>query len=194
MRYRKAGFNRLSIGVQSADDGLFKSLGPPAQFRTQVTEAVFNARSRFENINGSHIRHPHRPEKTGADTLNKALTLKPEHFSCYGAEKLSKGTPLYAFKDSLLSRTTIRERICTFAKVGWSVLASERIDSSFCPARVSVAAQPEILDCTGVYEFRRPHTLMSAIPVQLHSRPLKIHHQYSLRQYSGRPARGHQRF
>lgn len=97
---RKAGFNRLSIGVQAADDGLLKSLGRRHDF-AQVTEAVFNARKAgFENISLDLIYGlPSQTREGWADTLNKALTLKPEHFSCYGL-KIEKGTPLYAFKDS----------------------------------------------------------------------------------------------
>ncbi len=97
---RKAGFNRISFGVQSTDDGLLKSLGRRHNF-AQVVDAVANARKAgFENVSLDLIYGlPSQTRESWADTLNKAITLKPEHFSCYGL-KIEKGTPLYTFRDS----------------------------------------------------------------------------------------------
>jgi putative oxygen-independent coproporphyrinogen III oxidase len=97
---RKAGFNRISIGVQSANDGILKSLGRRHDF-AQAAETVENARKAgFDNISVDLIYGlPSQTREDWADTLNKAAALKPDHFSCYGL-KIEKGTPLYLYKDS----------------------------------------------------------------------------------------------
>ena len=100
VRLRKAGINRLSIGAQCADDGILKSIGRLHTF-AQVEEAVKNARQAgFENISIDLIYGlPSQTREGWAETLNRAVNLKPEHLSCYGL-KIEEGTPLYMFKDS----------------------------------------------------------------------------------------------
>lgn len=97
---RKAGFNRISFGVQSADDGLLKSLGRLHTFE-KAEEAFYMARNAgFKNINIDLIYGlPSQTREGWSDTLAKAAALQPEHFSCYGL-KIEPGTPLYEFKDS----------------------------------------------------------------------------------------------
>ncbi len=100
VKLRKAGFNRLSIGVQSANDGILKSVGRLHNF-TQAEEAVHNARKAgFENISLDLIYGlPSQTREDWADTITRAAALKPEHLSCYGL-KIEEGTALYPFKDS----------------------------------------------------------------------------------------------
>lgn len=100
VKLRKAGFNRISLGAQCADDGLLKSIGRLHNF-AQVEEAVKNARKAgFENVSLDLIYGlPSQTREAWADTLMKAVSLKPDHFSCYGL-KIEEGTALYPFKDS----------------------------------------------------------------------------------------------
>ncbi|MDR0446017.1 MAG: radical SAM family heme chaperone HemW [Oscillospiraceae bacterium] len=99
-RLRRAGFNRLSLGVQSADDKALRGLGRVHSFRDAET-AVEAARSAgFRNI-GVDMMYG-LPGQTGAewsDSLLRAMALGPDHISCYGL-KIEEGTPFYIFRDS----------------------------------------------------------------------------------------------
>ena len=100
VKLRRAGFNRLSIGAQSANDGILKSVGRLHNF-AKVEETVESARrAGFENVSLDLIYGlPSQTREDWADTLTKTLALKPEHFSCYGL-KIEEGTALYPYKDS----------------------------------------------------------------------------------------------
>ncbi len=100
MRLRRAGFNRLSIGVQCADDAILKSLGRKHTFQ-DAEEAVLNAREAgFKNISIDLIFGlPSQTRDGWADSLGRAAALKTEHISCYGL-KVDEGSQLYIYKDS----------------------------------------------------------------------------------------------
>lgn len=85
-RMKKAGFNRLSFGVQSTDDGLLKSLGRLHSFK-QAEDAFYAARNvGFKNISLDLMYGlPSQTREAWADTLVRAAALQPEHFSCYGS-------------------------------------------------------------------------------------------------------------
>lgn len=95
-----AGVNRLSLGAQSANDDILKLIGRRHNWK-QVEAAVENARAAgFKNVSLDLIYGlPSQTRADWADTLSKALALKPEHLSCYGL-KLEEGTPMYGYKDS----------------------------------------------------------------------------------------------
>ena len=97
---RKNGVNRLSIGVQTTDDDLAKSLGRRHTIK-QVEQTINRARKvGFDNISIDLIYGlPSQTKENWARTLNKAIALKPDHISAYGL-KIEEGTPLYLFKDS----------------------------------------------------------------------------------------------
>ncbi len=99
-RMRRAGFNRLSIGVQTTDDALLKSLGRKHSY-ADAEQAVLNAReSGFDNISIDLIYGlPSQTRDGWADTLGRAAALKTEHISCYGL-KIDEGSQLYIYKDS----------------------------------------------------------------------------------------------
>jgi putative oxygen-independent coproporphyrinogen III oxidase len=92
---RKEGVNRLSIGVQSANNDILKLIGRRHNFK-QAENAVKSARDAgFDNISLDLIYGlPSQSRADWADTLSKAIALKPEHISCYGL-KLEEGTPMY---------------------------------------------------------------------------------------------------
>ncbi len=99
-RMRKSGFNRLSIGVQSANDGILRSQGRKHTF-AQAAETVRQARNAgFDNISCDIIYGlPSQTREDWADTVMRVAALKPEHISCYGL-KIAEGTPLWPYRDS----------------------------------------------------------------------------------------------
>jgi oxygen-independent coproporphyrinogen-3 oxidase len=92
---RRAGFNRLSLGVQAADDALLASLGRPHTF-AQARQAVELARKAgFQNLSLDLIYGlPGQSMENWQDTVEQALALSPEHLSAYGL-KVEEGTPLF---------------------------------------------------------------------------------------------------
>jgi len=97
---RKEGVNRLSIGAQTANDGIGKSLGRRHRFK-HVEQVVDRARrADFDNISLDLIYGlPSQSKADWVDTLNRAMTLRPDHVSCYGL-RIEEGTPLHLYKDS----------------------------------------------------------------------------------------------
>ena len=98
---RRAGFNRLSLGVQSADDGQLAALGRPHNFR-QAQEAVAAARkAKIKNLSLDLIYGlPGQSLESWRETVEKAAALEPEHLSCYGL-KVEENTPLWDMQASL---------------------------------------------------------------------------------------------
>ncbi len=98
-KLRRAGFNRISIGVQTDQDDQLKSLGRPHTFE-QAKQAVQVAREAgFENVSLDLIYGlPNQTRDQWANTLQRIIDLRPEHISCYGL-RVEEGTPLYTYKD-----------------------------------------------------------------------------------------------
>ena len=98
---RRAGFNRLSLGVQSTDDALLRRIGRVHTYE-QVQQAVTAARkAKIENLSLDLIYG--LPDQTMEDwqrTLADAVALGPEHLSCYGL-KVEEGTPLWQQRQQL---------------------------------------------------------------------------------------------
>ena len=91
---KAAGFNRLSLGVQSTHKELLSLIGRIHNF-PEAQQAVAEARTAgFSNINLDLIFG--LPTQTAAQwrqSLREILALQPEHISCYGLQ-LEEGTPL----------------------------------------------------------------------------------------------------
>ena len=92
---RRAGFNRLSLGMQSANDDELREIGRIHTF-SQVEAAVEAARKAgFQNLSLDLIYGlPGQSAESWNHSLNAAVSLTPQHLSCYGL-KLEEGTPLY---------------------------------------------------------------------------------------------------
>ena len=92
---KKEGVNRISLGVQSANDDLLKIIGRRHNF-TQVRQAVNDIRAEgFGNLSVDLIYGlPIQNKNDWADTLARTVDLRPDHISCYGL-KLEPGTPMY---------------------------------------------------------------------------------------------------
>ena len=97
--YRAAGVNRLSLGVQSLDDGLLAAIGR-IHTAAQAREAVALARAAgFDNVNlDLMLGLPGQSVAQWERTLDEAIALVPEHLSCYSLI-VEEGTPLSAQLD-----------------------------------------------------------------------------------------------
>lgn len=91
---RRAGFNRLSMGLQSACPSELAAIHR-AHSVEQGDEAVVAARAaNIKNLSLDLIYGlPGQTEESWHNTLEHALSLQPEHLSCYGL-KVEEGTPL----------------------------------------------------------------------------------------------------
>ena len=93
---RREGFNRLSLGMQSAHDRELREIGRIHDFG-QVRLAVEAARrARLENLSLDLIYGlPGQSLEAWQENLAAAVDLAPKHLSCYGL-KVEEGTPLFA--------------------------------------------------------------------------------------------------
>ena len=94
-RWRAAGVNRLSIGVQSFSDTELRALG--RLHTADEAEAFYRAarRAGFANI-GLDLMYgiPGQTAASLAETLRRAVALSPEHISAYSLQ-VEEGTPFY---------------------------------------------------------------------------------------------------
>lgn len=93
--FRRAGINRISFGLQSANDNELRSIGRIHNF-SQFQESFSFAREvGFDNINVDIMSAlPGQTVEGYKKTLEKVLTLNPEHISAYSLI-VEDGTPLY---------------------------------------------------------------------------------------------------
>jgi oxygen-independent coproporphyrinogen-3 oxidase len=137
--YRSAGVNRLSLGVQSFDDGLLKSLGRLHDSR--MGKETFNKarRAGFDNVNIDLIYGvPGQTVDIWERDIHDAIELAPEHISAYNltiepetefGRLYSQGKLIppgedeqrkmyYLLVDMLPDRELDRYEISNFARVG----------------------------------------------------------------------------
>ena len=100
-RLKAEGFNRVSLGVQCADDAILKAIGRPHNFAQAVAAVDKIRRAGFTNLSVDLIYGLPGQDMDGWNkTLDKVLSLHPEHISCYGLTA-EPGTPIYQYRDSL---------------------------------------------------------------------------------------------
>ena len=106
--YRKAGFNRISIGAQSLNDSELKMLGRVHDC-AMFYETFENARKAgFTNINVDVMSAlPNQSLDSYVTTLKKVIDLKPEHISAYSLI-VEEGTPFYEMDLELPDEDTDR--------------------------------------------------------------------------------------
>lgn len=103
--FRRAGINRLSIGLQSAQNEELKKLGRIHSYE-EFLENYFLARDAgFTNINIDLMSAlPGQSMGSFRDTLHKVCKLSPEHISAYSLI-VEKGTPFYtAYEEDVRRR------------------------------------------------------------------------------------------
>ena len=96
LEMRRAGFNRISIGVQSFDDAELRALGR-RHTAERAAQAVRDARQAgFENVSlDLMFGLPNQRVSTWERSVERALALGPDHISAY-ALTLEPGTPMEA--------------------------------------------------------------------------------------------------
>lgn len=93
--YRRAGINRISFGMQSADDGELKLLGRIHTWKDCVETVRMSREAGFDNVSIDLMMNlPGQTKEQFSETIAKALELKPEHISAYSLI-IEEGTPFY---------------------------------------------------------------------------------------------------
>lgn len=91
--YKTAGINRISIGLQSADDDMLKKMGRLHNYDQFVASYNAARRAGFDNINIDVMSGlPGQTIHTFVDTLSKVIDYQPEHISVYSLS-IEPGTP-----------------------------------------------------------------------------------------------------
>lgn len=130
--YRQSGINRLSIGLQSADNRELKLLGRVHTFDQFLKTYELAREAGFANINVDLMNSlPGQTADSFLATLQKVCRLRPEHVSAYSLI-IEKGTPFYdlykfdAVKQAAGMQTDAlptEEEVCAMTKMTERVLA-----------------------------------------------------------------------
>lgn len=93
--YHTCGINRISIGLQSADDEELKVLGRIHCYDDFLKSFQRARQAGFTNINVDLMSAlPGQTVQSWKNTLRKVMMLKPEHISAYSLI-IEEGTPFY---------------------------------------------------------------------------------------------------
>ena len=94
-KYIELGINRLSIGLQSANDDELKNIGRIHTYKEFLDVYQMARKVGFRNINIDLMSAlPNQTLDSYRDTLDKIIKLKPEHISAYSLI-LEEGTCLF---------------------------------------------------------------------------------------------------
>ena len=110
IEYKNAGINRISFGLQSADDKELRFLGRIHSYSEFENNYLLARELGFDNINIDLISSlPGQSIKSWENTLLTVAKLNPEHISAYSLI-IEEGTPFYdlygpegIYKDRLMS-------------------------------------------------------------------------------------------
>lgn len=93
--YKRAGINRLSIGLQSTHEHLLKEIGRIHTYLDFLDTFRFAREAGFENINVDlMIGIPNQTLEEVKDSIEEIVSMEPEHISVYSLI-LEEGTPLF---------------------------------------------------------------------------------------------------
>lgn len=94
-QYRQAGINRLSIGLQSTDNGELQCLGRIHTYEEFLENYRLAREAGFANINIDLMSAlPGQTVASYENTLRRIIALKPEHISAYSLI-IEEGTPFW---------------------------------------------------------------------------------------------------
>lgn len=97
--YITCGINRLSIGLQSTDDGELARIGRIHDYQTFLGTWRLAREAGVQNINVDLMSAlPGQTAESWQRTLERVCALKPEHISAYSLI-LEEGTPLYVNRE-----------------------------------------------------------------------------------------------
>ena len=89
-----AGINRISLGVQSLDDAALAALGRPHGRREAIAAYELARAAGFASVSMDFIWGlPGQKRRDWMRELAEAVSLRPDHLSCYGLT-LEDGTPM----------------------------------------------------------------------------------------------------
>lgn len=101
-KLRKAGCNRISLGMQSANDAELAAVGRIHSAHDVATAVAAIRKAGIANLSLDLIYGlPDQTQEQWQETLNVATSLAPEHLSCYGL-KLEENTPLFQRQGELV--------------------------------------------------------------------------------------------
>ncbi len=135
---RRAGFNRLSIGLQSTDDRLLRRIGRVHTVFDFLNTYSWARDAGFENINVD-LMHG-LPAQTQADylqSLTQVIALAPEHVSAY-ALILEEETPLYSDVKKGLESLSDEDAVADMQDAGMDLLEA----SGYMRYEISNFAKP----------------------------------------------------
>ena len=93
--FRKAGINRISIGLQSANDTELKNLGRIHNYDQFIDTYRYAQEAGFSNINVDLMSAvPGQTLESYSETLKKVIELRPQHISAYSLI-IEEDTPFY---------------------------------------------------------------------------------------------------
>lgn len=136
--YRRAGVNRLSIGLQSADDDLLRRIGRIHTYRDFEASFYMAREAGFANINTDVMYGlPGQTQENFLCTLETLRGLAPEHISAYSLI-LEEGTPLY--DDVMQGRESVpdEDAVADMQEAGQAFLA----ESGYIQYEISNYAKP----------------------------------------------------
>ena len=113
--YKKCGVNRLSIGLQSTDDGCLKALGRIHTLEEFKSSYFLARQCGFDNINVDVMYG--LPDQTLRDlekTITDVCEFNPEHVSAY-CLKIEENTPFYNLRQTLVLPSDDEESQMYFA-------------------------------------------------------------------------------
>ncbi len=130
MAYRKAGINRVSMGLQASQNAILKAIGR-IHTKEEFEEAFYLCREcGFQNINVDLMHGlPNQTLKDFKESVNYLVKLNPEHISCYSlilhdvvfqnlpSDEEERNMYYYA-KDALKQNGWNHYEISNFAKPG----------------------------------------------------------------------------
>lgn len=99
--YKTLGVNRLSIGLQSIHENELKKLGRIHSFDDFLKSYCLARECGFDNVSVDLMYGiPDQTVESFSKTLDKVISLAPEHISAYGLI-IEAGTPFYSCYDRL---------------------------------------------------------------------------------------------
>lgn len=97
---RRAGVNRVSLGMQSACDEELSAIGRVHTQAQTVAAVEAVRRAGIKNLSLDLIYGlPDQTPERWQENLSAAVALEPEHLSCYGL-KVEEGTPLFQRREA----------------------------------------------------------------------------------------------
>lgn len=113
--YKKCGVNRLSIGLQSTDDGCLKALGRIHTLEEFKSSYFLARQCGFDNINVDVMYGlPNQTLRDLEKTITDVCEFNPEHVSAY-CLKIEENTPFYNLRQTLVLPSDDEESQMYFA-------------------------------------------------------------------------------